>query len=69
MPPVHIAVSYPVMPFQFKQIEFLLDKHAYALKAIRNFTGHKIQLYACHLLEIRKLGDFQAVQPDFPAKA
>jgi len=46
-----------------------LDVHGQALKAIGDFRGDGTALEAANLLEVRELGHFHAVEPDFPAQA
>src|SRR5690606_28961025 len=45
-----------------------LQVHGQAFQAVGDFAGHRVALDAANLLEVGELGDFHAVEPDFPAQ-
>src|SRR5690606_27467682 len=46
-----------------------LQVHGQAFEAVGDFAGGGRAVQAADLLEVRELGDFHAVEPDFPAQA
>ena len=46
-----------------------LDVHRQALETVRDFSRNWIALESTDLLEVRELGDFHAVDPNFPTEA
>src|SRR5690606_22099544 len=46
-----------------------LQVHGQAFQAVGDLAGHRIALDAADLLEVGELGDFHAVEPDFPPQA
>ena len=70
----HIAVGHgravgQVAPHQVVDRVDALGVHGDTLQAIGDLDGHGVDLDAAHLLEVRKLRDLHAVEPDLPAKA
>src|SRR5690606_6635333 len=57
-----------VSPHQVVYRVDALQVHGQALQAIGDLTGHRVALDATDLLEVGELGDFHAVQPDFPTQ-
>ncbi len=51
------------------EVRDALQRHDDALHAVGEFDGDRVQVLAAHLLEVGELGDFHAVEPDFPAEA
>ena len=68
----HIAIGHgaerTVGPDQVVDRVDTLQVHGQALEAIGDFTGDRVALDAADLLEVGELGDFHAVEPDFPAQ-
>ena len=46
-----------------------MQVHGEAFQTIGDFTRDRLAFQTAHLLEVRELGDFHAVHPDFPAQA
>ena len=65
----HVPVGHVVHPFQVVHVFHALDVHGQTFQAVRDFYSHRFDVQAAHLLEVRELGDFHAIQPDFPAHA
>ena len=70
----HVAVGHgraigQVAPHQIVDRVDALGVHGDTLQAIGNLDGHGVDLDTAHLLEVRKLRDLHAVEPDLPAKA
>ena len=70
----HVAIGHgravgQVAPHQVVDGVDALGIHGDALQAIGDLDGHGVDLDATHLLEVRKLRDLHAVEPDLPAKA
>ena len=66
--PVDVAVGCGFVPHQVVPEAFAAVEHeAEALGAVGDFGADGVALDAAHLLEERELGDFRAVDPDFPA--
>ena len=70
----HVAVGHgravgQVAPHQVVDRVDALGVHGDTLQAVGNLNGHGVDLDASHLLEVRKLRDLHAIEPDLPAKA
>ena len=70
----HVAIGHrraigQIAPHQVVDGVDALSVHGDALQTIGNLDGHRVDLDAAHLLEVRKLRDLHAVEPDLPAKA
>ena len=70
----HVAIGHgravgQVAPHQIVDRVDALGVHGDTLQAIGNLDGHGVDLDTAHLLEVRKLRDLHAVEPDLPAKA
>ena len=70
----HVAVGHgravgQVAPHQVVDRADALRVHGDTLEAVGDLDGHGIDLDAAHLLEVRKLRDLHAIEPDLPAKA
>ena len=70
----HVAVGHgravgQVAPNQVVDRVDALSVHGDTLQAIGDLDGHGVDLDAAHLLEVRKLRDLHAIEPDLPAKA
>ena len=70
----HVAIGHgravgQVAPHQVVDGVDALGVHGDAFQAIGDLDGHGVDLDAAHLLEVRKLRDLHAVEPDLPAKA
>ena len=70
----HVAVGHgravgQIAPHQIVDRVDALGVHGDTLQAIGNLDGHGVDLDTAHLLEVRKLRDLHAVEPDLPAKA
>ena len=70
----HVAIGHgravgQVAPHQVVDRVDALGVHGDTLQAIGDLDGHGVDLDAAHLLEVRKLRDLHAVEPDLPAKA
>ena len=70
----HVAVGHgravgQVAPHQVVDGVDTLGVHGDTLQAVGDLDGHGVDLDAAHLLEVRKLRDLHAVEPDLPAKA
>ena len=59
----------PYGPDQVEDVVDVLQVHAQALEAVGDLAEHRPALQAAGLLEVGELGDFHAVEPDFPAQA
>ena len=53
---------------EIEHVVAVLQIHAEALQTVRDFAGDRLAGKTAHLLEIRELGHFHAVHPDFPAE-
>ncbi len=58
-----------VGPDQVVNVVAVLQVHAEPLQTVGDFAQHRPAFQAAGLLEIGELGDFHAVEPDFPAQA
>ena len=70
----HVTVGHgravgQVAPHQVVDGVDALGVHGDTLQAIGDLDGHGVDLDAAHLLEVRKLRDLHAIEPDLPAKA
>ena len=70
----HVTIGHgravgQIAPHQVVDGVDTLGVHGDTLQAIGDLDGHGIDLDAAHLLEVRKLRDLHAVEPDLPAKA
>ena len=70
----HVAIGHgravgQVAPHQVVDRVDALGVHGDTLQAVGDLDGHGVDLDAAHLLEVRKLRDLHAVEPDLPAKA
>ena len=70
----HVAIGHrraigQIAPHQVVDGVDALSVHGDALQTIGNLDGHGVDLDAAHLLEVRKLRDLHAIEPDLPAKA
>ena len=70
----HVAIGHgravgQVAPHQVVDRVNALGVHGDTLQAVGDLDGHGVDLDAAHLLEVRKLRDLHAVEPDLPAKA
>ncbi len=70
----HVAVGHgravgQVAPHQVVDGVDALGIHGDTLQAVGDLDGHGVDLDAAHLLEVRKLRDLHAVEPNLPAKA
>ena len=66
---VHVAVLDAAAPVEVIDIIDTLDVHGDAFDAVGQLARDRLEVNAAALLEIGELGDFHAVQPDFPAEA
>ena len=57
-----------VGPHQVVDIVHTLQVHRQALQTVGNFAGDGPAVEAADLLKIGKLGNFHAIEPDFPAQ-
>ena len=69
----HVAVGHgravgQIAPHQVVDRVDALGVHGDTLQAIGDLDGHGVDLDAAHLLEVRKLRDLHAIEPDLPAK-
>ena len=69
----HVAIGHgravgQVAPHQVVDRVDALGVHGDTLQAVGDLDGHGVDLDAAHLLEVRKLRDLHAVEPDLPAK-
>ena len=69
----HVAIGHgravgQVAPHQVVDGVDALRIHGDTLQAIGDLDRHGVDLDAAHLLEVRKLRDLHAVEPDLPAK-
>src|SRR5690606_12795696 len=70
----HVAVQHTVAvrafgPDQVVHAFHALQVHGQAFQAVGDFAGSGRAVEPAHLLEVGELGDFHAVEPDFPAQA
>ena len=70
----HVAIGHgravgQVAPHQVVDRVDALGVHGDAFQAIGDLDRNGVDLDTAHLLEVRKLRDFHAVEPDLPAKA
>ena len=70
----HVAIGHgravgQIAPHQVVDGVDTLGVHGDTLQAIGDLDGHRVDLDTAHLLEVRKLRDLHAVEPDLPAKA
>ena len=65
---VYVAVGDVVDPLEIVDVVDLLDEHRDSLKPVCKLSGHYVHIDGSHLLEVRKLSDLHAVEPDFPSK-
>ena len=69
---VHVAVGHaterPVGPHEVEHALDALQVHREALETVGDLAHHRPAVEATHLLEVRELRDFHAVQPDLPAE-
>ena len=70
----HVAIGHgrsvgQIAPHQVVNGVDALGIHGDTLQAVGDLDGHGVDLDAAHLLEVRKLRDLHAVEPDLPAKA
>ena len=66
---VDVAVSNAFIPSEIVDAVHALQIHGDAFEAVGDFHGSRRKIQAAHLLEIRELAHFHAVEPDFPAEA
>ena len=65
---MNITVSDILGPVQIVNSVLLLDEHGNTFQAVGEFQGDLFQCDGTDFLEISELGDFHAVNPDFPAQ-
>ena len=69
----HVAIGHgraigQIAPHQVVDGVDALGVHGDTLQTIGDLDRHRVDLDAAHLLEVRKLRDLHAVEPDLPAK-
>ena len=65
---IHVAILQAIRPLQVIDVVDTLQVHGQSLQAVSDFAGDGAAINASHLLEIGELGDFHAIEPDFPAQ-
>jgi len=65
---MHIAVSHAVSPLKVVDVIHLLQIHRNTLGTIGDFAGNRIERNPADFLEVRKLRNLHAVEPDFPSQ-
>src|SRR6185369_13971772 len=58
----------PWCPNQIEHVFHVLQIHRQAFNAVGDLTGDRLAVEPAHLLKISELGDFHAIEPDFPAQ-
>ncbi|MNC57785.1 hypothetical protein D3C75_1074670 [compost metagenome] len=64
----HVTVGHAAHPFQVEHIFLFLNVGSQTLHPVSDFDSHRTGLNPADLLEIRKLCNFHAIQPYFPAE-
>ena len=64
-----IAVGGRFVPLEVIDVFYALNVHGQSFHAVCDFRRYGGDVDAADLLEVGKLRDFHAVEPDFPAKA
>ena len=67
--PVNFAIGVDAIKVDGPDFCPLLEVHDDALQPVGDFDADGVQAHAPGLLEVGKLGDLLAVEPDFPAEA
>ena len=65
---MNVAVGNAFDPFDIVNAVHFLNEHGQPFQTVGNFTGNGFAVDAAELLEVSKLGNFHAVEPDFPAE-
>ncbi len=65
---VHVTVSHAIGPGQVIDAFHALQIHCQTFQPVGDLAGDRPAVDAADLLKIGELGDFHAVQPDFPAQ-
>ena len=65
---VDVAVGDAGCPGQVEHRFDVLQVHRQAFETVGDFAEHRFARQAADFLEVGELGDFHAVQPDFPAQ-
>ena len=65
----HVAVFDAAAPVQIEEAVDALQRHGDPLEAVGQLGGHRRQLHAACLLEVRKLRNLEAVEQHLPADA
>ena len=64
-----VAIGDAVGPFEVIDIVYFLNVHRDTFETVGDLYGDRMLIDTADLLEIGELGDFHAVEPDFPADA
>ena len=66
---IHITVAQTISPSEVVNVVHALQVHGQSFEAVGDFAGDGLAVNTADLLEISELGDFHAIEPNFPAQA
>ncbi len=66
---IDVAVGEPGSPHQVIHVLDALQVHGESLDTVGDLTSDRLAVESADLLKVGELGDFHAVQPDFPAQS